>query len=363
MASNTDKTPAQIQAEYEKQLAATEKQVEAKIMQLYTNLINQITPLAASQKLPPGIFTLDKLSVLNNRLDTLLDTLTANVDILVRSGVNSSWKLSNEKNDLLADIRLEKTIISAGKQATYYDTNVSALKAYTDQQINGLNLSDRIYKAADTFKAELEAGLGLGISQGQSAAEMGRDLRQYLKEPDKLFRRVKDVEGNFQLSKNAAAYHPGQGVYRSSTANIERLTRTTINGAYRQADNTRWQQMPFVLGQTIHTSGSHPKYDICDEMKGDYPVEFVFIGWHPQCLCFTVPKLMNDNQFKQYQQLVVTGKDSPENVGKIARPVVEIPDGASNWMDNNKDRVAGWKNPPSWWNQNSNYTPDLKGKF
>jgi hypothetical protein len=360
MASNTDKTPAQIQAEYEKQLAATEKQVEAKIMQLYTNLINQITPLAASQKLPPGIFTLDKLSVLNNRLDTLLDTLTANVDILVRSGVNSSWKLSNEKNDLLADIRLEKTIISAGKQATYYDTNVSALKAYTDQQINGLNLSDRIYKAADTFKAELEAGLGLGISQGQSAAEMGRDLRQYLKEPDKLFRRVKDVEGNFQLSKNAAAYHPGQGVYRSSTANIERLTRTTINGAYRQADNTRWQQMPFVLGQTIHTSGSHPKYDICDEMKGDYPVEFVFIGWHPQCLCFTVPKLMNDNQFKQYQQLVVTGKDSPENVGKIARPVVEIPDGASNWMDNNKDRVAGWKNQPSWWNQNSNYTPDLK---
>lgn len=357
--ANKNQTPEEIQIEYERQQLARQLQLEKRINDLYISLINQISPLAASQRLSSGVFDLSKLPILNARLNDLLQQLTQSFEITVRAGINDVWKLSNEKNDLFADIRLDKTLIPADKQIAFYDTNAAALKAFTDMQIGGLNLSDRIYNATQTFRAELEAGIGLGISTGQSAAGMARDLKQFMNEPDNLFRRVKDQEGNLQLSKNAEAFHPGQGVYRSSTANIQRLTRTTINQAYRTADNTRWQQMPFVLGQEVHTSGSHPRYDICDEMAGDYPADFVFIGWHPQCICFTVPKLMNDQQFGAYQQLVISGDDTPENIGQIAAPISQIPDSATKWIDNNAQRMANWKNPPQWFTQNSNYTPDL----
>ena len=76
---------------------------------------------------------------------------------------------------------------------------------------------------------------------------MSRDVRRYLRNPDKLFRRVRDKHGNLRLSKAAKAYHPGRGVYRSSYRNALRLTATENNMAYRTADHLRWQQQPFVV--------------------------------------------------------------------------------------------------------------------
>jgi hypothetical protein len=31
-------------------------------------------------------------------------------------------------------------------------------------------------------------------------------------------------------------------------------------------------------------------------------------------------------------------------------------------MNDNKERVAGWKQPPLWWQQNENFVPDLPVK-
>ena len=66
---------------------------------------------------------------------------------------------------------------------------------------------------------------------------MSRDVCGYLRNPDKLFRRVRDKHGNLRLSKAAKAYHPGRGVYRSSYRNALRLTATENNMAYRTADH------------------------------------------------------------------------------------------------------------------------------
>ena len=107
---------------------------------------------------------------------------------------------------------------------------------------------------------------------------MARDLKQYLKHPDKLFRRVRDERGILHFSKNAAAFHPGQGVYRSSYQNARRLAVTETNMAYRTADHERWQNLDFVVGIEIHLSSNHTckgrdgkPYrfeDICDQLQG-----------------------------------------------------------------------------------------------
>lgn len=357
MAKQPKKTPEQITIDYERQLLANQRAIAAQVDQLYQDLVNQIAPLAAAQTMPDGIFTLEKLPMLNNRIDQLIRQLSTDTLTVVQNGIKLSWQLSNDKNNALADIRLDKSLIPADQQVSFYDTNAAALKQYLDRKINGLSLSDRIYSQESLLKSELEAGIGVGISAGESAYAMGRDLKQFLTDPNKLFRRVRDAKGELQLSKNAEAFNPGQGVYRNSNANIQRLTRTETNMSYRNADNARYRNMPFITGYEVRTSGSHPKLDVCDDMAGEYPVDFVFIGWHPQCLCFQVPILMNDQQFAKYQQLVIEGTATAENVAAIAPRVTDIPQSATDWMNTNADRIAGWKSPPLWMQQNDRFVP------
>lgn len=51
----------------------------------------------------------------------------------------------------------------------------------------------------------------------------------YDKVVERLYRRVRGADGKLHLSKAAKAYHPSQGVYRSSYKNAMRLTRTECN--------------------------------------------------------------------------------------------------------------------------------------
>ena len=135
----------------------------------------------------------------------------------------------------------------------FHDAKIQVFESNSQQ---GLNLSNRVWRYAEQFKEEIEMGLDIGIRSGRSADALSRDLRQYLQQPDKLFRRVRDEHGQLQLSKRAKAYHPGQGVYRSSYKNARRLAATEANIAYRTSDHLRWQQLDFVVGIEIHLSGN-----------------------------------------------------------------------------------------------------------
>ena len=174
----------------------------------------------------------------------------------------------------------------------------------------------------------------VSIGQGESASAISRKVRQYLNNPDKLFRRIKDEEGNLKLSKAAKAYHPGQGVYRSSAKNSMRLARSEPNIAYRTSDFERWSQMDFVLGVEINLSRSHPEYDICDILAGRYPKGFVFKGWHPQCFCFATPILADIDELDKIEEAMEAGKPyhSPNEV-------TDMPKNFKEWAAENKERI------------------------
>lgn len=193
--------------------------------------------------------------------------------------------------------------------------NLGALEAFQRRTTYGHNLSERVWSIAKQFERHIELSLSIGISEGRSAADISRDVRVYLNEPDKLFRRVRNAFGNLTLSKVAQAYHPGQGVYRSSYQNAMRMARTEINSAYREADSIRWQQLDFIVGYEVKhqiartvagkvlvsalQKGRAP-LEICDAMEGKYPKSFKFIGWHPNCKCYAVPIIANEGTDRDF---------------------------------------------------------------
>ena len=156
----------------------------------------------------------------------------------------------------------------------------------------GLNLSKRVWNLTDQFKIELEDSLDLAIGEGTPANRLATQIKQYLNEPDRFYRRFRvkigeDENGDPKyglkwkrrvfdkendcykwIDENPKKYKSGQGVYRSSYRNAQRLARTETNIAYREADYERWQQLDFVVGVEIKLSINHTVTDICDDEKG-----------------------------------------------------------------------------------------------
>ena len=229
----------------------------------------------------------------------------------------------------------------AGEMAALYGQVIAAhrataIKKLTERVVGGMNLSERVWNIADTFYNEVESALDIALRDGTPAPRLAKELKQYLKYPDKLFRRVRDEHGQLQLSRNARQFHPGQGVYRSSYRNARRLAVTETNMAYHAADNERWRQLDFVLGYEVQVSGTNPNVcPLCVELAGKYPKEFEFVGWHPHCRCHAVPILESPEAFKARQQALLNGDRVPP-VGAIKEP----PKNFTDHLANNTDRIA-----------------------
>lgn len=262
--------------------------------------------------------------------------------------IENSWDLSNKHNDGLVNAYTKGIVLP--NDSLYYQRNTAALQAFLKRKDNGLNLSDRVWNLTKTTQSQLDYFIAEGLTKGRSATSLAKDLKRYLKYPDKRFRRLKDpVTGKLKLSDPAENFKPGQGVYRSSYQNALRLARNEINIAYRTADHERIKQLPFVLGVTVNLSPAHPRYDICDELQGDYPKAFKFVGWHPNCLCFTTTKLASKDDF--VKQLNGKPIDASKNIDTI-------PNRAAKYLNENSEKIKGYKSKPYFITDNFKNTKD-----
>ena len=121
-----------------------------------------------------------------------------------------------------------------------------------------------------------------------------------------------------------------------------RVARTETNIAYRRADNARWQEMDFVIGQRVQLSKNHPKKDICDKLVGDYPKDFVFDGWHPQCFCFCTPITIPPEETVHLTEIMLKGGDWKAEMKRIAkgRAITDYPQNFKDWVTEHKGDIA-----------------------
>lgn len=276
---------------------------------------------------------------LESRIDAVMRSLGEALQTGIENGTVDSWFLANDMNDAMVASMFKAAKITGEAIVAFQPVNLASLSAFLDRSDAGITLSQKIWAFEKIAKDQVEMYLGSGLATGRSAARMSRDVRQALREPDRLFRRVRDSEGNLVLSRAARLYHPGAGMYRSSYKNAIRMTATENNIAFREADYQRRQQMDFVTGVEIALSSAHPREDICDALAGIYPKGFQWWGWHPLCICYETSVVLNQDEFVRYM-----------NTGGIrrSRMVTKIPERASRYIEENKERLMGLKNTPYW---------------
>lgn len=321
------------------------------VQSLYDKATLAITRAAARGKIDPDTpFSFDMYPSVQKEMQRITEQLAERVTVVIESGSKKQWLFACDKNDAFISSIMDTSKVSKARLKKMQDRNLDALAAFQGRKVDGMNLSQRVWKYVGQYTDQLENALDVGLGEGRSADELSRDVRQNLRDPNRLFRRVRDKRGNLVLSKRAAAFHPGRGVYRSSYKNAMRLTRSEINMAYRESDWQRWQSLDFVVGFEIHRSNHEPlcKCDTCAKLVGRYPKTFKFKGWHPQCMCYATPILMDEETFDENElgdlKAALRGTTYKHQQAKNA--VSDVPDGFKAWVKDHVEAQKGWASTP-----------------
>lgn len=294
----------------------TEKDVQY-IERLYAQVIQLVALYVYQQVTDFKLFEFASYAALSSKVTRLMKEFAGRIEAHITKATQVHWNFSNKKYDTRAEVWGLRS-----KPAPH--------TPYTSK----LKLSDRVWRNTQQLREELEMAIDVAYKKGTSAQELARQIKKYLNEPDQLFRHYRDKNGAMQLSKKAAAYHPGQGVYRSSLKNAQRLARTEINMAYRAADLERWQGLDFVIGYEIKRSRHPYPCKICDMMQGKYPKDFQWLGNHPNCRCYVVP-------------IIQQGTEAT---------AVEMNPKFKEWLTDNADRINDNNLPMFLWGDNKEVT-------
>lgn len=317
----------------------TQSRVEVRINQT----IDQVFKVAGGLKLVNGNWNIKDHPAFLKKLNEIIKSFRIDVEAILVNGIQDSFDISQTNFIKSVYSAYDGRAIADPVKAIINSSYNRPMQAFLTRTVDGLTLSDRVWNISYQLQKEIEWTIFAGLSEGQSAQTMSRSMKRFLRNPDALYRRVRNAKGKLVLSKPAKAFKPGQGVYRSAYKNALRVTRTEINTAYRTADHEKYKSIPFVLGVEVRLSDAHPMFDMCDLLAGTYPASFKFVGWHPQCICYTVPVLPPKDEFDRYSEAILNGT---EKDFKFEGVITEIPENARQWLEDNRERIQRWKSEP-----------------
>lgn len=129
-------------------------------------------------------------------------------------------------------------------------------------------LAQRVYNSRAWAGQQLERRINSALARGLNAEQFAAEIRRY-------------------VNPNT----PGGTRYAAL-----RLARTEINNAYHAMAIRAAQLKPWVTKVEWHTSKSHARKDICDQLNGRlFAPDEVPAKPHPQCMCYITPVVDEDD--------------------------------------------------------------------
>lgn len=337
---------------------------------LYSDYVKKLTSLGYGEDVleDDALFNFDNFPQLKARLNDIFNDYYQNSLLCYKSGITDGVALAYNHDEMVIggySVLTDKAIRVAR------DTAAATFISNRLKTKNGLNLAQIVWNYCQQTKSEFEMAMSNtiadGIKKGSSAEEIGKSIRKYLNDPDMMYRRYhtikvqkngkkKDVvtwrrrriiDGKVRFIEEPLE-KVGMGVYRSARKNALRVARTEINSAYHKARNERWRNEPFVIGQYIHVSPQHNIDDICNDLEGRYPKDYIWISWHPQCICTSDPITIQGEEKKAFYKRLMAGEDMSNYVSPFA--VLTMPEKYNQYIRDNSEAIvkAGMSGKLAW---------------
>jgi len=337
---------------------------------LYSDYVKKLTSLGYGEDVleDDALFNFDNFPQLKARLNDIFNDYYQNSLLCYKSGITDGVALAYNHDEMVIggySVLTDKAIRVAR------DTAAATFISNRLKTKNGLNLAQTVWNYCQQTKSEFEMAMSNtiadGIKKGSSAEEIGKSIRKYLNDPDMMYhryhtikvlkngkkkdvvtwRRRRIIDGKVRFIEEPLE-KVGMGVYRSARKNALRVARTEINSAYHKARNERWQNEPFVIGQYIHVSPQHNIDDICNDLEGRYPKDYVWISWHPQCICTSDPITIQGEEKKEFYKRLMAGEDMSNYVSPFA--VLTMPEKYNQYIKDNSEAIvkAGMRGKLAW---------------
>lgn len=293
------------------------------VQSIYDNISAQAADIALKTEYDPEsneVFSFSDYPEQRTAIQKMQNDFVTDLSNLIDRGVTKEWQMSNEAQNLLINSMVESAGVRLNNfyQKKFWQYNDEALNTFKRRKDKGMGLSTKIWQQSSELKTQLEDTISVAIQRGMSAITLSKRISQYLQNYQKLKQDYGEKFGTAIRCRDCE--------YKSI-----RLARTEINMSYRMAEQERWRNLDFVLGYRIKLSKNHTCkgvinfYDICDELEGDYPKDFVWAGWHPSCRCYAVPILMSEDEFERYNR----GEEVE------VKYITEMPQQFNDWLKDN----------------------------
>jgi hypothetical protein len=164
-----------------------------------------------------------------------------------------------------------------------YDSEVANAASGLDRMIartsgaSYVPLQERVYNSEVGVGSKVDRLVNSALARGLSAVEFAREVREFVN----------------PLTPGGASYA------------AKRLARTEINNAAHAMAIESVRETPWVGSMRWTLSGSHGRPDVCDQYAhggpnndGVYPKTAVPVKPHPQCLCYPVSVIIDDDEFE-----------------------------------------------------------------
>ena len=342
---------------------------------LYSDYVKQLTQLGYGIDVleSDALFNFDNFPKLKERLNDIFSNYYQSSLLCYKNGITDGVALAYSHDNMLID---NYSILSGKALETARKVAVTTFITNRLRSKDGLNLAQTVWNYCQQTKSEFEMAMSNviadGLEKGSSAEFIGRQLRKYLNNTDMMYRRYhtikvlkngkkkdvvtwrrrKVIDGKVRFVEEPLE-KVGMGVYRSARKNALRVARTEINAAYHKARNERWRKEPFVIGQWIHVSPQHAIEDICDEVEGRYPKDFVWTSWHPMCICTSDPIMIEGEEKEQFYKRLMAGEDMSNYVSPYL--VTDVPETYKQYIRDNSEAIvrAGERGRLAWHLQNN----------
>lgn len=338
------------------------------VEEVFSQALKKILPLLRGVTVPEGeAFRWETHPQLAKALQEATKELKSDLKELFKKAVEQEYNrgLQNKisaQNEAFGP-RVMRTLMA--QQRVLMEQRGRAVNSYLQRVNTGnFSLARRIWKIGEQARADMATAIKAGLEDGLDYRQLARNVKEFLIEPNRLYRRVRGKDGMLHLSKAAKEYHPGQGVYRSSVRNAQRVARTETNIAYRRGELDSAQGDPFVLGIRVNLSANHTTklpngktvhfFDICDELSNqNYPKDFKFTGWHPHCRCYITYIMVPQ---EEAMEMIRRGLRVPP----YSKPITDTPEAFKEWLVENRSRLEKSTNLPYFIRENQKYISGIK---
>ena len=299
-----------------------------KLTQIYDTAVEKTIIASIGIKQAAGVFDINKNAAFKKMFKEAINSLFNEQKLLLSTSIGAERVAANEDITDTFKKKYGKKYNRSGADVIH---NEYAEEAVLDRKRRGVKLSQKVWNNTKAMETDLLTMVSENVAAGRGSKEAAKHLRSYLKNPEAI----------------NSALPVGRGVYRSPYKNALRLQVTETNMAYMEAEHDRYMASSFVVGYEVRLSDRHPMYDICDQLKGKYPKDFKFLGWHPFCLCHSVAIMLTQEQFNEMERDKFNGVDISKKEYSDDAPK-GTPVQLKKWYAENKERSGCWTSANFW---------------